>query len=1495
MKTTFTLLLSLLLAFNFTLLQAQNVGINEDGSTPDATAILDISSTDKGILIPRTDTATVNGAGTPTTGLLIYQSGDNTFYYYDGTKWIPFITSETLVTDTLPLIIDEDRDTYVHVEENADEDIIRFDMAGTEYFRMDSGRLEVVNTGLSVFMGQNAGQNDDLTNNRNVYIGANAGQNGTTGDHNIALGNSALISNTAGDGNIVFGRQSGRQVQMDLNIGIGNFSIFNGDSANRNVAIGNYAMRSADNTDMNCAVGNAALYSLSGNSYNDDPAERNVAIGAFSAYYLATGRRNTMIGSYAGYNAAGSGNVFLGYNSGGNETGDNKLYIDNTNSSSPLIWGDFSNDSLRFNGNTNIIGSLNVNDVYTFPTADGTSGQVLTTDGLGAISWASQITDTDDQTISILNDTLYIDGGNNVDLSSYAITDTLSLIIDNDGDTKIDVEESADEDLIRFDLSGTEYFRMDAGRIEVVNTGRSVFIGENAGTNDDLSSNENTAIGDYALNANVSGINCTAIGNEALENSTGNNNTGVGSDVLNSNTSGTNNSVVGRRAMFQNTTGDNNVAMGYNTLRYGTSSQNTIIGAYAGQNGPADNNVIMGYYAFSQSTTGNSNVALGTQSGYNSSGDGNIFLGYRSGYNETGDDKLYIENSNSTSPLIWGDFANDSIKIYGVLGVQDSYVFPTIDGTSGQVMTSDGAGNLSWENTVTDTLPLIIDEDKDTYIQVEETADDDVIRFYNVGTQFVSIDSGRIEVVNTGNSVFIGDGAGASDDYTDNKNIAIGTDALTGNATGYDNIAIGYLAANTATGNRNVAIGRESLTKSTGNHNVAIGYQSLINNTDGWGNIAIGRAAMYVNTTGDKNTVVGYEAMPNGNVGNNCVFGYRAMYNNSGKNNSVAIGYEALRGAGAGDNNVGVGYQVLRSMTSASYNTSVGYTAMRSTTTGSYNSSLGNSTLYSNTTGEYNTAIGDSALYSSTTSASNVALGYRAGYATTGSNNVFLGYEAGSAETSSEKLYIENSNSATPLIWGDFANDSITINGTLEVEGNILTKGNWVTNDGDNEGMYVDIDGNVGIGTSTPVSLTEISSGTAGDAILTLTADTDNNAEDDNPGISFSQDGGIVTSYIGMEGNLGTSYTSTLANAMMFATETGNSSIQLITNNSARMTVAANGNVGIGTNAPSQSLDVVGTATVDQLNINSMYTLPTTDGTSGQILTTDGAGNVSWLATAGDNLGDHTAGQNIQLNSNWLSNDGDSEGIAVDDDGRVGVGTTPSSKFTVRDSIETAITIQSHTSNTENTGIAWRNTGGHYHWGIHRENTNDLVFRGGTNNAAVSNLPESMRLNRYGAGIAGGTTTATYALEVGTTGDGTVARANAWNTFSDRRWKTNFEIIPNALAKIGKVNGYYYNWKDQSKDSSLQVGVIAQELEIILPEVVSTDENGYKSVDYSKITALLIQAVKEQQVIIEQLKNENSEKAASINALNKQAANNKAQIEQIYQMLQMFAQAQENK
>ena len=96
---------------------------------------------------------------------------------------------------------------------------------------------------------------------------------------------------------------------------------------------------------------------------------------------------------------------------------------------------------------------------------------------------------------------------------------------------------------------------------------------------------------------------------------------------------------------------------------------------------------------------------------------------------------------------------------------------------------------------------------------------------------------------------------------------------------------------------------------------------------------------------------------------------------------------------------------------------------------------------------------------------------------------------------------------------------------------------------------------------------------------------------------------------------------------------------------------------------------------------------------------------------------------------------------------------------------------------------------------------------------------------------------------------------------SDIRWKENVKPIENALSKILKIGGYEFDWKELSEEEKKtqhgneghDVGVIAQEIEKVLPEVVTTRENGFKGVKYEKIVPLLIEAMKEQSDTIEKL------------------------------------------
>lgn len=110
--------------------------------------------------------------------------------------------------------------------------------------------------------------------------------------------------------------------------------------------------------------------------------------------------------------------------------------------------------------------------------------------------------------------------------------------------------------------------------------------------------------------------------------------------------------------------------------------------------------------------------------------------------------------------------------------------------------------------------------------------------------------------------------------------------------------------------------------------------------------------------------------------------------------------------------------------------------------------------------------------------------------------------------------------------------------------------------------------------------------------------------------------------------------------------------------------------------------------------------------------------------------------------------------------------------------------------------------------------------------------------------IANAATTSSLCYNVGTgliTYDGTVGTC----TVSDERLKNMGERIPNALERLLQINGVYYTWKDQALGTGRQIGVGAQTVERVFPELVQTDSNGRKSADYQRLTAPIIEAIRE--------------------------------------------------
>ena len=111
---------------------------------------------------------------------------------------------------------------------------------------------------------------------------------------------------------------------------------------------------------------------------------------------------------------------------------------------------------------------------------------------------------------------------------------------------------------------------------------------------------------------------------------------------------------------------------------------------------------------------------------------------------------------------------------------------------------------------------------------------------------------------------------------------------------------------------------------------------------------------------------------------------------------------------------------------------------------------------------------------------------------------------------------------------------------------------------------------------------------------------------------------------------------------------------------------------------------------------------------------------------------------------------------------------------------------------------------------------------------------------------------------------GVLSSADGTVQTSDRRFKKDIHTLEKALPEVLKMRGVTYYWKDQNKTQNRQIGLIAQEVEEIFPEFVHTDSNGNKAVNYAQMTAVLIEAVKELNAQVEQLKMENKDLEAKV-------------------------------
>ena len=290
---------------------------------------------------------------------------------------------------------------------------------------------------------------------------------------------------------------------------------------------------------------------------------------------------------------------------------------------------------------------------------------------------------------------------------------------------------------------------------------------------------------------------------------------------------------------------------------------------------------------------------------------------------------------------------------------------------------------------------------------------------------------------------------------------------------------------------------------------------------------------------------------------------------------------------------------------------------------------------------------------------------------------------------------------------------------------------------------------------------------------------------------------------------------------------------------------------GLGSITTLQDLDVVGDVVFDQdvtfdqmasavsgvvlADNTGLVSKLNFTGTVANFLRADG----TWAPALGDDLGSHVATKNVVLKNFWVSGDGSDNGMFVNATGEIGIGTTSKNgRLNILTNGGTELFFETPTGDKAN---------------IQCKEAIVLETLGNAPLHFFTNATSRMEISGAGNVAIGGAVDPNYKLYV----YGKL-KSDGITEISDRRLKQDITTLSGSLDKLGQLRGVSYNWIQNNEvgiafEKGIQIGLIAQEVEAVFPALVDTDSNGYKSVEYSKLVAVLIEAIKEQQAQIESL------------------------------------------